>query len=223
MIIINLLPEELRPIKRTPLPHLVSLLVLFLAIATLGVLFVTKTAEIAGKRSELAKAEQELEGLRDVVEEYNALSEQKQQLENKINVIQEILSDRIIWSEQLHKLSTLTPENFWYQRIRETSKSVRVEEVVIDPKTGQPELDASGQQKTTQVNVRWPMLEISGFVINDEQGVNSIYPLTYATTQDEEFASLFTLDSPQITDSEFAGYSVREFVLEYRIETGGDL
>lgn len=222
MIIINLLPQELRPIKRTPLPHLLSLLVLLLSLAALGFLFVTKTAEIVGKRSELAKAEAELEGLRDIVEEYNALSAKKQQLEIKINVIQEILSDRIIWSEQLHRLATLAPENFWYQRIRETSKSVPVEEVVIDAKTGKPELDKDGKQKVTRKNVKRPILEISGYVINDENGVNSIYPLTVATTQDEAFASLFTLDSPQITDSEYNGYSVRGFVLEYRIATGGE-
>ena len=162
MIIINLLPENLRPIKRTPLPHLLSLLVLFVALGALAFLFVSKTAEIAGKRGELQAAEAELEGLRDIVEEYNALSAKKQQLENKINVIQEILSDRIIWSEQLHKLATLAPENFWYKRIRETSKSVPVEEVVIDAKTGQPELDKDGRQKVTRRNVRRPLLEISG-------------------------------------------------------------
>jgi len=223
MIIINLLPENLRPIKRTPLPHLLSLLVLFLSLGALAFLFVSKTAEIAGKRSELKAAEAELEGLRDIVEEYNALSAKKQQLENKINVIQEILSDRIIWSEQLHKLATLAPENFWYKRIRETSKSVPVEEVVIDAKTGRPELDKDGRRKVTRRNVKRPLLEISGYVINDEQGVNSIYPLTVATTQEPSFSKLFTLDSPQITDSEFNGFSVRGFVLEYKINAGGEL
>jgi len=223
MIIINLLPEELRPIKRTPLPHLLSLMVLFIALAGLAFLFVTKTAQIAGKRAELAQANADLEKLRAVVEEYNALSEKKQQLENKINVIQEILSDRIIWSEQLHTLASLTPENFWYQRIRETFKSFREERVVIDAKTGKPELEKDGREKVVRENVKRPILEISGYVINDDQGVNSIFPLTVATTQDPKFSSTFTLDSPQITDSEYNGYSVRGFVLEYRIETGGSL
>lgn len=223
MIIINLLPENLRPIKRTPLPHMLSVLVMLLAIAALGGLFISVTGQIAGKEAELAKAEQELSGLSAIVEEYNALSAKKQQLEDKISVIQEILSDRIIWSEQLHRLSELTPDNFWYQRIRETSKTVRIERVAIDEKTGEPIRDKNGQEKIVRENVKRPVLEISGYVINDEQGSNTIYPLTYATTQDDHFSETFTLDSPQITDSEYNGYSVRGFVLEYRINTGGGL
>jgi Tfp pilus assembly protein PilN len=134
MIVVNLLPEELRPIKRTPLPHLASLLVLVLAIGAMGLLFLAKIGEISDTNAKLATAEQELDALKEIVEDYNALSAKKQQLENKINVIQEILADRIIWSEQLHELSTLTPENFWYERIRVTSKTVREERVVIDEK-----------------------------------------------------------------------------------------
>ncbi|MBX3178040.1 MAG: hypothetical protein KF886_11805 [Candidatus Hydrogenedentes bacterium] len=221
MIIINLLPEELRPIKRTPLPHLLSVVALLLALASMGWMFVSITARIAGTRADLAKANSELAGLKDVVEEYNALSAKKEQLENKINVIQEILSDRIIWSAQLHKLSTLTPNNFWYRRIRETSKTVTMERVQIDEKTGQAVLDKDGRQKLIRENIRRPMLEVSGYVINDEQGVNSVATLTQKTAEDPDFSSMFILDSPQITDSEYNGYSVRGFTLEYRIDTGG--
>ena len=222
MIVVNLLPEELRPIKRTPLPHLASVLVLVLAIGLMGLLFLAKIAEISDTNAKLATAEQELDALKDIVEDYNALSAKKQQLENKINVIQEILADRIIWSEQLHELSTLTPENFWYERIRVTSKTVREERVVIDEKTGQPVVDPKTKvEKTIKVNVKRPMLEISGYVINNDEGSNQIYPLTFSTTEDKEFGSIFVLDRPQITDAEYNGYAVRGFVLEYKIETGG--
>lgn len=222
MIIINLLPPELRPIKRTPLPHILSLLVLVAALLGMGAMFLSVTGKIKTAKTELAGANQELEGLKDVVEEYNALSEKKQQLENKINVIQEILSDRIIWSQQLHRLAQLTPDNFWYKRIRETSKSVRVERVELDPKTGKEVKDKDGKLKIVKENVKRPVFEISGYVINNEQGSSRINPLTYNTTQDEEFSKVFTLDSPNITDAEYNGYQVRGFVLEYNIKTGDE-
>jgi cell shape-determining protein MreC len=222
MIIINLLPQELRPIKRTPLPHLLSVLVLIAALAGMAFMFLTVTRNISNANSELAKANEELEGLRDTVEEYNALSEKKQQLENKISVIQEILSDRIIWSEQLHRLSELTPDNFWYKRIRETSKTVRVERVELDPKTGEEVKDKDGKPKIVKENVKRPVFEISGYVINNEQGSSRINPLTYNTTQDEAFSKIFTLDSPNITDAEYNGYAVRGFALEYNIATGDE-
>lgn len=223
MIVVNLLPEELRPIKRTPLPHLLSLLVLVLVVAGMGLVFLGKVAEIRSAKNKLAETEQQLDDLRAIVDDYNALSTKKQQLENKINVIQEILDDRIIWSEQLHELATLTPENFWYERIRVTSKTVREEIVVVDEKTGAPVIDPKTKlEKTTTVNVKRPMLEISGYVINNEEGSNQIYPLTFKTTEDPEFSSIFILDRPQITDAEYNGYQVRGFVLEYKIEAGGE-
>jgi len=222
MIIINLLPQELRPIKRTPLPHILSVAVLLAAIAGMAFLFINITRNIAATNDDIAKANQELEGLRDVVEEYNALSEQKEQLENKINVIQEILSDRIIWSEQLHRLSELTPDNFWYKRIRETSKTVRIERVELDPKTGEEVLDKDGNPKIIKENVKRPVFEISGYVINNEQGSSQINPLTYNTTQDEAFSKLFTLDTPNLTNEEYNGFAVRGFALEYNIATGDE-
>lgn len=223
MIIINLLPQELRPIKRTPLPHLLSLMVLIAAIIGMAAMFLSISGRISKTQAEVAKAKQELEGLRDVVEEYNALSEKKLRLEDKINVIQEILSNRIIWSEQLHHLAELTPDNFWYKRIRETSKTVRIERVDIDPKTGKEVVDKDGKPKIIKENVKRPVFEISGYVINNEQGSSRINPLTYNTTQDEEFSKTFTLESPNITDAEYNGYAVRGFVLEYNINTGDGL
>ncbi|MCF6286413.1 MAG: hypothetical protein L3K26_14655 [Candidatus Hydrogenedentes bacterium] len=222
MIVVNLLPEELRPIKRTPLPHLLSLMLLAFAVAGMGLMFFGKLGEISDRTQELVQAKKGLDELKDVVDEYNALSEKKLQLENKINVIQEILSDRIIWSKQLHGLASLTPENFWYKRIWVTYKTVREEHVVIDEKTGKPEIDKrTKKEKVKTVNVKRPMLEISGYVINNEEGSNKINPLTFNTTEDPEFASIFTLDRPQILDAEYNGYAVRGFVLEYEIEAGG--
>jgi hypothetical protein len=223
MIIINLLPPELRPIKRTPLPHILSVAVLLAALAGMAFMFISVTGRIGQAQQDLAKANEELEGLRKWVEEYNALSEKKEQLEAKIGVIQEILSNRIIWSEQLHRLAELTPENFWYKRIRETSKTVRVERVELDPKTGKEVVDKDGKPKIVKENVKRPVFEISGYVINNEQGSSRINPLTYNTTQDELFSKIFTLESPNITDAEYNGYAVRGFALEYNINTGDEL
>lgn len=222
MIVVNLLPEDLRPIKRTPLPHLLSLLVLVFVIVGMGFMFIAKSREIGATNEKLAQAQSDLNDLKDVVEEYNALSDKKQKLENKITVIQEILSDRIIWSEQLHRLAALTPDNFWYKRIWVTFKSVREEHVVINEKTGKPEIDKrTKKEKVKRVTVKRPMLELSGYVINNEEGSNKINPLTFNTTEDPEFSKIFTLDRPQIIDAEYNGYAVRGFVLEYKINAGG--
>ncbi len=223
MIVVNLLPQDLRPIKRTPLPHILSLLVLVLAVAGMGALFLLKIGQISSVNQELASTVRSLDELQHIVDEYNALTEKQEQLENKIGVIQEILSDRIIWSEQLHELATLTPENFWYKRIRVTSKTVREERVITDPETGAPVVDPKTKKvKTIKENVKRPVLELSGYIISNEEGSNQMNPLTFATEEDKEFSATFVLERPQLLVTEYNGIPVNGFVLEYGIEPGGE-
>ena len=73
MIRINLLPEELRPIKRTPLPYLVSSAVLIGACVLMALMFLSGWATIQSKKAEYAKNEEEFAALKAVVEESNAL------------------------------------------------------------------------------------------------------------------------------------------------------
>ncbi len=222
MIRVNLMPHHLRPVKRTPLPYLLSLVVLAGVVVGVFLLFMAKQAEIRSARNDLAGIESELASLSAVVEEYNALSEQKLQLQEKISTIKEILSDRIIWSKQLNRLAELTPDNIWYKRIRVTWQTFKEKQVKTDPKTGQELRDPRTNEVQTEIkNVRRPILEVSGYVINDEQGESKIYPLTESTTEDEEFREMFTLIRPRVDFTEFNGFAVRGFTLEYQITADG--
>lgn len=218
MININLLPRELRPVQRTPLPHILSLLVLAAALAYMGNNYLGLSMKLNSVRHQAENAKIELAALESTVQEYNALMDQKQFLMQKIGAIQEILKDRTIWSEQLHQLVTLTPENIWYQRIRVTSRKFMEEQPSVDKRTGRPEIDPkTGQPKTVRVPVDRPVLEISGYAVGDETGMSSTASLAENTTADEAFAKLFTLYTSKITDTEFDKFPVREFTFEYLI------
>ena len=221
MILINLLPRHLRPQKRSPLPHILSILMLFMVVGVLMLLAVGHLSAKAELRGEVQRTTDELNALADVVEEFNELSEKKQMLSSRIEIIQQILQDRIIWSKQLHRLSELTPDNIWYSRIRQTYQTVREDRQRIDSRTGQPVLGDNGQPIFELQNVRRSVLEVSGYVINDPQGQAQISPLTNSLANDAEFASLFRIMRPQIQDTEFDGYRVRSFTLEYLLDPGG--
>ncbi len=222
MIVINLLPYHLRPIQRTPVPYILSIAFFLLIVGGMAGLFLSAQNRIAAGQRELQRLEADLAKLTETVEEFNQLSEKKQQLEGKISIIKTILSDRIIWSEQLHRLATLTPDNIWYKGIRVTWQNFKEKKVKINPKTGKPVLDPKTKRPQTETTtIRRPVLEISGYVINDEQGESKIYPLTEKTTTDPDFKKMFTLLRPRVDDTEFAGFAVRGFTLEYQIELGG--
>ena len=218
MIKVNLLPHEMRPIQRTLLPHIVSLAVLAAAIVYMGQVFLVLQGELNEVNQQVAQQQAALDALADVVVEYNELSEQKILLQDKIAIIQEILEDRTIWSQHLHQLATLTPENIWYRRIRLTSRRFSEERPQIDKKTGRQEIDPRTQKpRTTRVQVERIILEISGYAIDDETGLSSTHVLASNTETDPDFSKAFTLHRSEFADTEFNGYPVRQFTFEYLI------
>ena len=68
MITVNLLPYELRPVKRTPLPYILSGATLILAISVVAIVFVKNIADIAGATRTLNEHKAELSRLQPVVE-----------------------------------------------------------------------------------------------------------------------------------------------------------
>ena len=214
MITINLLPPHLLPIKRTPVPHILSLALLAGVIVVLIGLFLGKQAELRKAQNDLLAKQSEYAGLSETVKEYNQLTEQKKGLADRIETIKAILSDRIIWSKQLHTLAGLTPENFWYQRIRLTEKSF--------PVTRQVWNEQKKVMESKTDSVKNPVLEVSGYILPDPDGRSQVYDLAQPTTEDAEFSSMFELLQPTLKDEEFAGRQVRAFTLEYKILKTGE-
>ena len=214
MIQTNLLPYHLRPVKRSPLPYIASLAVLIVALVAMAGVGLSSQAQIVVARGRLAGHQSDYEGLRTFVDEFKQLQAQKERLADKIAIIQDIVGERIIWSEQLWSISRLTPENFWFSNITEKEKSRREKRYVYNSKTKKEEL------KT--VTVKYRVLELAGYVIEGPDGTNNIYPLTFNLEQDPAFSALFQLSLPRLGDTEFNGYEVRSFTLEYRIQSGDE-
>lgn len=209
MIRINLLPHHLRPVKRTPVPYLVVFAVLALALLGMASIWLAKQAQIASKQDEYNQHLADLSKLASVVEENNKLVKQKESLAGKMNIIQEIVADRIIWSRELYNISRLTPDNFWYDSIAEKEIPTTRQVKVFNEKTKQEET------KTETIKVR--VLQIGGYTIEGQDGNRDIYPLTFNMEKDPEFSELFQLNQPKFKDTQFEGFSVRNFTLEYNI------
>lgn len=213
MILINLLPEELRPVKRTPIPYILSVMAVALVIMGMGMVFLVDANNMRIENKNLAKNQKQLELLRPVVDEYNALSAQKEKLAVQVQTIDEIARDRIIWSRQLHNLNRLALKNLWYDAIQVKMKPYVETVTVYDTQ----------QKKNVQKTERKEraVLTVSGYVVPGEDGQSSISPFTLNTDSDEEFANLFMLDLSTFRDTEFEDIDVRSFTLEYIIQPGG--
>jgi len=222
MITINLLPKHLRPVKRTPIPHILSILVLVTAVVAMGLVFVTVRAQLIVVRNQLSSVNQELTKLQEIVDEYDQLLKEKARVADKIKTIEEISKDRIVWSRQLYNLSRLAPDNLWYTEIAVATKKGQKTEpmigqdgkVVLDPATKQPRMRT--------VNVDIPVLRVSGYVIETPDGRLDTGSFARATENDEEFSALFQFEPPRVEDTVYEGYRVREFTFEFVIRKGGE-
>jgi hypothetical protein len=214
MIRVNLLPHQLRPIKRSPLPYLASGGVAVLTVALIALMGGTALMSLMAKKSHLNGLNAELANFGDITSQYNELEATKTMLAVKIMTIDEIVKDRIIWSEQLHHLGRLAPANFWLEGVKVETKQFREQRAQFNPQTKQME------QKW--ITVQRPYLVVSGYVVEDMMGERDVYTLVDATVRDEPFAAMFEVESPTLSDDSFEGYAVKTFTLEYAIKrTGG--
>ncbi len=213
MITVNLLPYDLRPIKRTPLPYILGGATFVLAIGIIAIVFLKNIADIAGTTRTLNEHKAELTRLQPVVEEYNAIAQKKLQLAEQVETINEIASDRIIWSRQLFNLNRLVLENMWYDGIDVSLKPFTETHMVFNERTNANEVVTE--------RIDRPVLSLTGYVIPGNDGQASVSPFTLLTENDPEFSKLFQLELSTFKDTMFEEVSVREFKLEYVIRRGG--
>lgn len=224
MILINVLPDHLRPIKRTPLPYIVAAILIGLALSMVGWLYAGALTTASRINTDIRDTEAALTELEPVVDEYNALTEQQIRLKSKIETIQDILSDRKIWSEHLHTIAELLPDNFWLSEVKSSTNREYRNVTKLDEK-GNPVKNSRGEVQTERKTVYMPILDISGYVINDENGESDASPFTKGAAEDPEFSEHFKIIKPSIEDSEFDGFFARKFTFRYQINStsGGEV
>ncbi len=212
MITVNLLPHEFRPVKRTPLPYILSGSAFLLSLAVIAFIYVINIAGIASANRTLNQHRSELAQLKPVVEEYNSISAKKLKLAEQVDTINAIVGDRILWSRQLFNLNRLALENMWYDGIQVSLKPFSETQTKYNPQ--------KKQNETVTIKVDKRVLTLSGYVTADKDGMSSISSFTLATEGDDEFAGLFQLDKSTFKDTLFEEVGVREFTLEYIVRDG---
>jgi len=223
MITINLLPHHLRPIKRSPLPYFAAGAAAILAVLYIAFSFVTTQAQIMGRQAQLAAHQKELDEKKKIVEESNELEKLKLQLADKIATIRDIASNRIVWSRELFNLSRLKPDNFWYSGIEESTKAYSVQQPEMDPKTGKPKINEQTKKPEMKtVSVTRPILRLTGYVVAGQDGRSDVSPLTDALSTDPEFVNMFQMEPPSFSDTDFEGFPVKKFTLEFQIQPEGE-
>lgn len=209
MIHVNLLPHALRPVKRTPIPYIVSGLITVLAFLGVGYVYTNTQGQIDASRARLDEYTRQFNQLEAVVADYNAMVATKRTLSLKIETINEIVRDRIIWSEQLYNLTRVLPENAWVSDMRVEIRRETETQTVWDPQTK--------KNVPKQVTISRRILAVSGYVVEGEEGETKVAALVRNVEEDEDFSRMFELRNTSLGDTTFDDFRVKEFRLEFEI------
>lgn len=210
MIAVNLLPYHLRPVKRTLLLYILGGLLLVIVLLGIAYKWNGNRSEIKGRQALLAENRQALSDLQETVQKYNSLMEEKIRLGERLETINDIVRDQIIWSRQLWSLNRLAPDNLWYDKIRVQLKNVKERQTFVNPQTNKTEVKI--------ITVKKSFFIVEGYVIPGEDGEARISPLMISSSDPrEEFATRFQIQQHSLKDTFYDDYPVRHFSIEYLI------
>ena len=110
MITINLLPPDLRPVERTPLPRLLVVLV-GVALGAIGLVFLLfmHASWLPGVRRELEAKTDEVTSLQQQAAEFERLTVELRNITQREQALQQIYRSRTIWWKKLDQLCDLVP------------------------------------------------------------------------------------------------------------------
>ena len=119
MIRINLLPPELRKKKRKrvvtfePAQTLLVIIVVCELAACMGA-YVAISMKAGKRQRELNSISAEIARLQKEVEYVTRLENNAKDLQQKVQIIDNLMFSRMLWSKKLNGLSNLLPENTWF-------------------------------------------------------------------------------------------------------------
>lgn len=126
MIKINLLPQELRPRKKTTLPLKAMSLIGAGIVAVLIISYIAVGVKIAQQKRKLNLLKAEYQKLLPEFERVKKLKDDKERLDAKVALMERLIVQRFIWAKKLNQLSDLMPPQVWLTSLSvATNKAVQ--------------------------------------------------------------------------------------------------
>ena len=125
MLLIDLLPEDRRPVERTPLPRLLTViggvLLAGVELALIALFLGVKVPEAERRRQEVKSR---LDEMRQLMVERDKLKAEQAEYEQRKAIITQLCQKRIRWAEKLDALCdpTVLPDMVWLKSLKVESK-----------------------------------------------------------------------------------------------------
>jgi len=136
MIKINLFPKELE--KKVAVREKKFLLsgIVLLVVAGFSGLYFLKVAQYVRFKKQLRKVEKELVLLETIVKKVDEIEKSKEALSKKLEVIQSLMGNRLMYPQLLEDLARIVPSRVWLNSLKTKSESdfltISIEASAID-------------------------------------------------------------------------------------------
>jgi type IV pilus assembly protein PilN len=135
MIRINLLPHDERKTRKSfALPKMgtmMPILVLILVAVLFAGVSVIQTLQVGRLKADIARASQEAEKLRPQIQTIQDLTQKREELQKRLNVIADLDKGRLIRVKLVDELSRCIPDHLWLTSYEETGNNIQVEGVTF--------------------------------------------------------------------------------------------
>src|SRR5262245_23033169 len=136
MIRINLLPKDERQKARRKLQlpkmgSMMPVLVLAMVLALFGAVSVFQALQIGRLKADIARADQEAAKLKPQIQTIQELTMKREELQRRLNVIQDLDKTRLQRVMLVDELSRCVPEHLWLTTYEETGNKVQIEGVTF--------------------------------------------------------------------------------------------
>jgi type IV pilus assembly protein PilN len=136
MIRINLLPRDERQVRRKiVLPNLGAMVPVFALVAVAGLLVafsIIQTMQVARLKADIAHAREEAEKLRPQIQTIQELTQKREELTRRLNVIASLDKNRLWRVKLVDELSRCVPDHLWLSNYEEIGPDqVKIEGVTF--------------------------------------------------------------------------------------------
>ncbi|MEA2109505.1 MAG: PilN domain-containing protein [Pseudomonadota bacterium] len=136
MIRINLLPVRAERKKQTLQKQLtVGILTVVLVVAVCGYIQFFIITKISRVSRNLKRTQQEIAALKPVIDKINHYKQQKDEINKKIAVINNLDSARLDPIHTLHDLNLYKPAKLWFTQLNKKGSSLNIKGISIDNET----------------------------------------------------------------------------------------
>ncbi|MEW5766561.1 MAG: PilN domain-containing protein [bacterium] len=130
---INLLSPELLAKKEARRRNIMSALVFVVVLGIIAVIYIERTFVVNSLKGEIKQMDRRMDDLKNVLAEIESLKKEDAMIKRRIDIISQLIKDRLAWAHILDEMSNAIPSDLWLtESINTSGNNIELTGVALD-------------------------------------------------------------------------------------------